>query len=116
MYFRGGVLRTQKLKTHLSRTKTSKTLPLKPGVGQNIDKHASPTAKEFSLELISTLPVHSPAFFPKSLPRYSVLAVANAGSCVGLLNIIGHPACRSKELLQVPVLRPTEYKQTRNMR
>ena len=36
--------------------------------------------------LISTLPVLSPAFFPKSLPIFS---------CVGLQNKIGHPAgCR----------------------
>ena len=36
--------------------------------------------------LISTLPVHSPAFFPKPLPIFS---------CVGLQNKIGHPAgCR----------------------
>ena len=45
--------------------------------------------------LISTLPVHSPAFFPKSLGFFPVLAVANSGSCVGLQNKIGHPAgCR----------------------
>ena len=34
-------------------------------------------------------------FFPKPLPIFSVLAVANAGSCVGPQNEIGHPAeCR----------------------
>ena len=30
-----------------------------------------------SFLLISTLPVHSPAFFPKTLPIFPVLAVAN---------------------------------------
>ena len=37
--------------------------PLKPGVGQNIAMHASPTARNFSLVLISASPVHSPSFF-----------------------------------------------------
>ena len=36
-----------------------------------------------SFLLILTLPVHSPAFFPKPLPIFS---------CVGLQNKIGHPA------------------------
>ena len=45
--------------------------------------------------LISTLPVHPPAFFPKPLPIFPALAVANTGSCVGPLNKVGHPAgCR----------------------
>ena len=35
-------------------------LRLKPGVGQNIAMHASPTARNFFLGLISTFPVHSP--------------------------------------------------------
>ena len=39
-----------------------------------------------SSSLISTLPVHSPAFFPKPLPIFS---------CVGLQNKISHPVwCR----------------------
>ena len=42
--------------------------------------------------LISALPVHSPAFFPKPLLISPVLAVANTGSCVGPQNKIGHPA------------------------
>ena len=33
-----------------------------------------------------------------------MLAVANAGSCVGPQNKIGHPAHRYKQLMQVPVL------------
>ena len=46
--------------------------------------------------LISTLPIHSPAFFSKPLPIFfPVLAVADTGSRVGLQNKIGHPAgCR----------------------
>ena len=38
----------------------------------------------------------SPEFFP-------ALAVANTGSCVGLQTKIGHPACRSRRLMQTPV-------------
>ena len=79
-----GELRTQKLKSHLVRTQTLNVLPFKPGVGQYIAIHATLTAREFFL--ISTLPVHSSAFFPKPLPIFS---------CVGLQNEIGHPAgCR----------------------
>ena len=51
---RSGILRTQKLKTSLSRTRSSKVLstppPLKkPGVVQNIAIDASPTARGFFL-------------------------------------------------------------------
>ena len=42
-----------------------------------IAMHATLTARNFSSLLISTLPVHSPAFFPKPLPIFPVLAVAN---------------------------------------
>ena len=38
---------------------SSKVLPIEPGVGQNISLHASPTARDFFLELISTFLVHS---------------------------------------------------------
>ena len=54
--------------THVLRTQSSKDFPLKPGVGHNTAMHASPTARNFFLELISTLPVHSPAICPKPLP------------------------------------------------
>ena len=37
--------------------------PLKPGVGQNIASHASPTANIFFLVLISTFPVYLSCFF-----------------------------------------------------
>ena len=56
-YTRSGVLRTQKLKTHLFGTQGSKVFPF--GVGQNIAMHASSTARDFFFELISTFPVHS---------------------------------------------------------
>ena len=40
-------LRTQKLKSHLVRTRTLKVLPLKPGVGQCIAIHATLPARDF---------------------------------------------------------------------
>ena len=58
-----GVLRTQELNTHPLRTQSSKVLPLKPGIGQNIAMHASFTARNVFFVLISTFPVHSPSFF-----------------------------------------------------
>ena len=66
---RSGELRMQKLKSHLVRTQSLNVLPLKPGVSQYIAIHATLTARNFFL--ISTLPVHSPAFFPKPLPIVS---------------------------------------------
>ena len=54
----------QKLKSHLVRKQRLKALPLKPGVGQRIDMHATLMPGISSL-LISTLSVHSPSFFPK---------------------------------------------------
>ena len=44
-----GELRTQKLKTHLVRTQSLNVLPLKPGVGQHMDIHATLTARDFFL-------------------------------------------------------------------
>ena len=81
------------------RTQSLKVLPLKPGVGQCIAIMLRLLPGISSL-LISTLPYHSPTFFPKPLPNifvfvFDVLAVANVGSCVGPQNKIGHPAgCR----------------------
>ena len=62
---RSGELRTQKIKSHLMRTQSLNVLPLKPGVGQYIAIHAT----LISSLLISTLPIHSPAFFSKNLSR-----------------------------------------------
>ena len=45
-----------------------KRSPFKVGVGQYIAIHATLTARDFFLA--STLPVHSPAFFPKPLPIF----------------------------------------------
>ena len=105
---RSGELRTQKLKSHRLRTQSLKVLPLKPGVGQYIATHATLTARD--CWLISSLPVHSPAFLLKPLLSFSVLAVANADLCVGPQNEIGHPAYRYGQLMQVPVISAAEYK------
>ena len=66
---RSGELRMQNLKSHLLRTQSLNVLPLKPGVGQYVAIHATPTARNFFL--ISTLPVHSPAF-SKTSPDFSL--------------------------------------------
>ena len=79
-------------------------LPSKPGVIHNIAMHASPTAMEFFLELVSTFLVHSPSFFQNYFLVFTMLAVANAGSCVSMQNKIGYLACFQRELTQVPVL------------
>ena len=57
------------IKSHLVRTQSLNVLPLKPGVGQSIAMHVMLTARDFLL--ISTLPVHSPVFFPRPLPIFS---------------------------------------------
>ena len=64
---------------------TNCVLLLKSGVSQNdIATHASPGAMNFFLVLISTFPVHSPAFFSKfSLYFLTALVLANVFSCVG---------------------------------
>ena len=71
-------------------------MPLKSGVGHNIATYASPTARDFFLELISTFLGHSSALTPPP-PEFFfyMLAVANTGSCVGLQNKTGHSARRS---------------------
>ena len=88
---RSGELRTQKLKSRVIRTHSLKVLPLKPGVSQYIAMHASLIARDF-FPAISTLLVHSPAFFPKPLPIFPVLAVANTWFVSRPAEKIGHPA------------------------
>ena len=46
---RSGELRTQKLKSHLVRTRSLNALSLRPGVGQYIAIHATLTARDFFL-------------------------------------------------------------------
>ena len=66
---RFGALRTQKLKSHLLRTQSSKVLPLKPGTGPYTDTRATPTVPGISSLLIFTLLVHSPALSPQNVSR-----------------------------------------------
>ena len=49
----GGKLQTQELKAHLLRAQSLKVLPLKPGVGQYIARHATPAARGFLLAIRS---------------------------------------------------------------
>ena len=76
------------LKSHLLRTQS-----LKPRVGPYIAMHAALIAKDYFL--ISTLLVHSPAFFQNPSRVFSALAVASTPSCSGQKNKVSHPAgCR----------------------
>ena len=49
LFFHSGEQRMQKLKSHLMRTQSLNVVPLQPGVGQYIAKHAMLTAREFFL-------------------------------------------------------------------
>ena len=71
-----------------------KVLPFKPGAGLYIALRATPTTGDFFLAkfypsgpFTCVLSKTSPEFF-------SVLAVANTGSCVGPQNRIGPPAVK----------------------
>ena len=66
-----GVLRAQKVRTHLLKTQCSNVFLLKPGVDQNTALRDSHSASDFFLDLVSTFPVHSPSFFPKHPPSFS---------------------------------------------
>ena len=43
----------------VENAKLTNALPLKPGVGQNIDTHASPTVKDLFIVPVSNFPVNS---------------------------------------------------------
>ena len=72
-----------------------KVLPLKPGVGQYVAIHATLTARGFFFTYFYPSGPFT-CIFSLNLSRFfPVLAVANATSCVGPQNEIGHPAgCR----------------------
>ena len=61
-------------------------LPLKPGVGQNIAIHASPTARNIFLVQISTFPVHSPSFFPNPLILQEMRSLFSSPSLTSIIN------------------------------
>ena len=80
-----GVLRTQKLKTHLLRTQSSKVLHLKPGIGQNISCMLQLLPGIFSGTNFYRPGAFTCIFFLQNLSGvFPVLAVAvaNTGSCV----------------------------------
>ena len=102
---RSGVLQMQKYKTYLLRTQSTTVLPLKPGVGQNIAMHALQTVRDFILANFYLPNPTTFIFFPHNISGvFPVLAVANAGFCVGPQNLPGHPAHRHRQLMQLPVL------------
>ena len=69
----------QKVKSHVVRTQSLNTLPLKPGVGQYIATHATLTARDFFLANFYPSGPIICIFFPKPLPISPVLAEANTG-------------------------------------
>ena len=75
---RSGELRTQKLKSHLTRTQNLYVLPLRPGVGQYIAIHATLTARDLCLSCLflhfRSIHLH---FFQNLTRFFPVLAVAN---------------------------------------
>ena len=79
-----GELRTQKLKSHLLRTQSLKVLALKPGVRQYIAIYATLTARNFFLANFYPSDPFT-CIFSKTSPVFPVLAVANTGSSIGLV-------------------------------
>ena len=75
-------LRTQKLKSHMVRTRSLNVLPLKPGVGRYIAIHSTLTARDFFLSYFYPSGPFT-CIFSKTSP---LLAVANTGFCVGPQN------------------------------
>lgn len=104
LLFRSGILRMHKLRSPMLQTQSSQRFLLsKPGIGENIAMHASSAARNFLLPNSYLLDSFN-SFFPTSLPTlFLALALANAGSCVGLHNNIGHPAYCHRRLMRVPV-------------
>ena len=74
LFPRSGELQTQKFKSHLVRTQSWNVLPLTPGLGQYIAKHATPTARDFF-----------PAYFYPSSPFICIFSpnLSRFFSCVG---------------------------------
>ena len=85
---RSGELRTKKLKSDLVRTQRLNVLPLKLGIGQYLDIHATLTARDFFLAYLYPSGPFT-CIFSKTSPSFS---------CVGPQN-----DCRSPCLMQVPV-------------
>ena len=78
----------------LSKPELTNIFGLKPGVGQNIATHASPTATDFFLVLISTFPVHPPSCFSSESSHSVLTALVLANAVFRRLvprNKTGHP-------------------------
>ena len=63
-------LRMQKLMSYLLRTQNLKVLPSKPGVGQYIAIHATPTARDFFLANFNPSRPVTCIFFSKTSPEF----------------------------------------------
>ena len=90
-----GTADAEEVKSRLMRTQSLKVLPLKPGVGQYIAMHTRLTTRNFFLANFYPSGPFTCIFFQNLSLVFTVLAVANTGSCVGPRNKLGHPAgCR----------------------
>ena len=76
---RGGVPRTQKLKSPLVGAQGYKRFTLSKPVGQHIDLHAAP-ADSASTYLVSAFPIHSTSFVPNVLQSQTAKCVINSES------------------------------------
>ena len=85
-------LRTQKLKSHLTRTQSLKVPPLKPGVGQYIAMRATLTARDFFLAYFYPSSPFSCIFFQNFSRFFLCWLWLTHGSCAGPQNKVGHPA------------------------
>ena len=102
---RSGEMRTRKLRSHSLRTQSWKVLPLKPGAGQYIAMHATPTARDFFLANFYPTGPFTWFFSQKNMSRvFPVLVVAKTGFCVVTQNKVGHPAHLYRQLIEVPML------------
>ena len=93
------LLRRQKFRTHLFEIQSSKVLPLKSGIGQNLLPGVSFFLTTFYLPGAFTF-----IFFQNLSRVFPVLAVANARSCVVPQNKTDHPTRCHRRLMQVLVL------------
>ena len=102
---RKGVLRTQKLKTHLLRTQSSKILPFKPGAGPYVAIYAAPTARDFFLASFYPSGPFT-CIFSKTSPEFFLcwLWLTPVPVWAGRISKTGQPAHRYRQLTQVLVL------------
>ena len=88
----------------LLRSPSSNALYFEPWAGPYIAMNAANDVRDFFLANFYPPAPFIWICFQNCFRAFSVLAVANTGSCVGSQNKIGHPARRDRQSMQVPVL------------